>query len=157
MGGTVETTINRIYSGSLITVNENSVVNEVEQKMNNYNIRHMPVVNDENYSVGIISKSDYIALRFFESGFRQFLVKQVMSSPVKAVSKNTSVRQLANLFTNKKISSAVVVDNQDVVGIVTAEDLIKLLANKPELKGESELMDLAALAEEGWISNTIAQ
>lgn len=153
----MESTIHRIYSGRVITVNENSALNEVEAKMNNYNIRHMPVVNDENFLVGLVSKSDYMALRFFESGLRQFLVKQVMSSPVKAVSKNTTVREVANLFINKKISSVVVVDNQEVVGIVTTEDLIKLLAEKPELTEESEQLDLAALAEEGWISNTIAQ
>jgi acetoin utilization protein AcuB len=150
-------TINRIYSNHLVTTDLNADLSSAEEKMNNYNIRHLPVVDADNILVGLISKSDFIALKLIDSRMKPFKVKDVMSSPVKAVGKTASVQDVARLFVNKKISSLIVVDNQEAVGIVTAEDLIKLLAEKPELVDESEQLDLAALAEAGWISNTIAQ
>jgi acetoin utilization protein AcuB len=153
----MEQTINRIYSNHLVTTDLNADLSSAEEKMNNYNIRHLPVVDADNILVGLISKSDFIALKLIDSRMKPFKVKDVMSSPVKAVGKTASVQDVARLFVNKKISSLIVVDNQEAVGIVTAEDLIKLLAEKPELVDESEQLDLAALAEAGWISNTIAQ
>ena len=153
----MEQTINRIYSNHLVTIEADADLISADEKMNNYNIRHLPVVDAENVLVGLISKSDFIALKLMDSRMKPFTVKDVMSSPVKAVAKTASVQEVARLFVNKKISSVIVVDNQEAVGIVTVEDLIKLLAEKPELIEESEQLDLAALAEEGWISNTIAQ
>lgn len=153
----METTINRIYSNHLVTIQLTADLVTAEEKMNNYNIRHLPVVDAENILVGLLSKSDFIALKLVDSRMKTFKVRDVMSSPVKAVGKNATVQEVARLFVNKKISSVIVVDNQEAVGIVTAEDLIKLLAEKPEMIEESEQMDLAALAEAGWISNTISQ
>ena len=40
------------------------------------------------------------------------------------------------------------------IGIVTSEDLIRLIADNDSLNAEAERMDLAALASEGWISST---
>lgn len=153
----METMIKRIYSNNLVTIKESALLAEADDHMNNYNIRHLPVVDDENILVGLISKSDYIALKFVDSRLKDFKVKDVMSSPVKAVSKNTTVREVARLFVNKKINSVIVVDNQEAVGIVTSEDLIKLLAERPETMEETDQLDLAALADDGWISNTISQ
>lgn len=153
----MENLIKKIYSNNLVTINESATLGEADDYMNNYNIRHLPVVDDENVLVGLISKSDYIALKFVDSRLKQFTVKEVMSSPVKAVSINTTVQDVARLFVSKKISSVIVVDKEEAVGIVTSEDLIRLLAEKPEVINEMEDLDLAALADEGWISNTIAQ
>jgi CBS-domain-containing membrane protein len=52
--------------------------------------------------------------------------KDVMTSDVIKVRKEMSVRDLAKLFTDKRISSAPVVDDQDnLAGFVTESDLIE--------------------------------
>jgi CBS domain-containing protein len=153
----METMIKRIYSNNLVTIQDGADLSEAEDLMNNYNIRHLPVVDHENILVGIISKSDYIALKYVDSRLKNLSVRHVMSSPVKAVGKNTAVREVARLFVNKKINSVIVVDHQEAIGIVTSEDLIKLLAERPETLQETDELDLAALADDGWISNTISQ
>jgi CBS domain containing-hemolysin-like protein len=45
-------------------------------------------------------------------------------------------------------------ENGEIAGIVTTEDLMKLLAKSESLKDEAERMDLLALADEDWISAT---
>jgi CBS domain-containing protein len=51
---------------------------------------------------------------------------EVMTRNVITVKKETSIRELAELFTSRKISSAPVVNDQgDMIGIVTETDLVE--------------------------------
>lgn len=153
----MESSIKNLYSKKLITIKENANLDEAEDLMNNYNIRHLPVVDESDVLVGILSKADYIALKYVDSRLHKFNVKNFMSSPVKAVKKTASVKEVAQLFTTKKINSVLIIDSDEAVGIVTSDDLIRLLANNSDFINEAEQLDLAALAEEGWISNTTTQ
>lgn len=148
--------IKSIFSKNLVSIKETASLSEADDMMNNYNIRHLPVTDKSDTLVGILAKSDYIALKHVDSRLNKFVVKNFMSSQVKVVSKFTKIREVAKLFVSKKISSVLVVDDTDVVGIVTSEDLIKLLANY-DYSDRAEELDLSALAEEGWISQTTAQ
>lgn len=51
---------------------------------------------------------------------------QVMTKDVVTVKKETTIRELAGIFTTRRISSAPVVDdNGDLIGIVTETDLVE--------------------------------
>ena len=51
---------------------------------------------------------------------------EVMTRDVVSVRKETTIRELAELFTSRKISSAPVLDDQgDMIGIVTETDLVE--------------------------------
>ncbi|MFZ3230699.1 MAG: CBS domain-containing protein [Pseudobdellovibrio sp.] len=150
----METQIKNIFSTNLITLKETDSLHNAESIMTNNNIRHLPIVDDENILVGILSRSDFIALKHVDSSLSKFKIQTLMSSPVKTLSITAKVKDVARLFITKKINSAVIVDHDDVVGIVTSEDLIQLLANSDTLSHETESMDLAELASEGWISMT---
>ena len=146
--------IKNVYSKNLITINQNADLNSAEDMMNNYNIRHLPVVDDDSNLVGLISKSDFVALKYVDSRLKAYTVKMFMSSPVKVVHKTTSVKKVAQLFIDKKINSVLVADEDEVIGILTSEDLIRLLAEDSDYLNEADQLDLAALADEGWISTT---
>lgn len=147
-------TIRNLYTKNLITINKESRLQDAEETMNNHNIRHLPVVDDSGELVGILSKSDFSALRFVQSGLIKFCVKDLMSSPVKVVSPFAKIKDIAKMFIDKKISSVLVVNQNEAIGILTSEDLIRLLLQKSELHHDFEDLDLNALAEEGWISST---
>lgn len=153
----METEIKNILTKKLVTIAEESSLSDADDLMNNYNIRHLPVIDASDTLVGILSKSDYIALKYVDSRLSKFVVKNFMSSPVVAVPISTKIKAVAQLFVNKKISSVLVIENSEAVGIVTSEDLIKLLANNKDFVNEAERLDLAALADEGWISMTMTQ
>lgn len=153
----MEKQIKNILTKKLITIEQSSSLSDADDLMNNYNIRHLPVVDETDTLVGIISKSDFIALKYVDSRLNKFIVKNFMSSPVVVVSVTSKVREVAQIFMNKKISSVIAIENGEAVGIVTSEDLIKLLARGDEFSNESNNLDLAALADEGWISMTAVQ
>lgn len=146
--------ISSIYTKNLVTIKETESLYEADCLMNNYNIRHLPVIDHNNTLVGILSKSDFIALKFFDSRLKDFSVKMLMTAPIVVVPQATTVKKVAQIFIEKKINSVLVAKGQDVVGILTSEDLIRLLADDGDYLAERDQLDLSALAEEGWISRT---
>jgi acetoin utilization protein AcuB len=149
--------VKNLYTKNLKTINQNADLNSAEDMMNNYNIRHLPVVDDDFNLVGMLSKSDFSALKYVDSRLKNYNVKMFMSTPVKVVHKSATVKKVAQLFIDKKINSVIVADDSEVLGILTSEDLIRLLAENNDYLNEADQLDLAALADEGWISTTMAQ
>jgi CBS domain-containing protein len=150
----MENKLEKIFSRNLITISDTDTIYEADQIMTKRQIRHLPVLDKNGYLVGLLSKSDFIALSHLEMDLKSISVRELMSSPVKTFSANAQVRAVAQLFVAQKINSGLVMDNNEIVGIVTSEDLLRLLAENNELENEIERMDLGALASEGWISST---
>lgn len=146
--------ISSIYTKNLITIKETASLSDADSLMNNYNIRHLPVIDDSSTLVGILSKSDFIALKFLDSRLKDFPVKIFMSTPIVVVPKTTTIKKVAQIFIEKKINSVLVANNQEVVGILTSEDLVRLLADDNDFLADRDQLDLSALSEEGWISPT---
>lgn len=144
--------IKEIYSKNLITVYQDLVVGEANEIMNNHNFRHLPVVDKKGFLVGIISKSDFMGLKYVDTRLTQFTIKQIMSSPVATISQFAKVKDVAQMFIEKKISAAVIIKDEEAAGIVTTEDLLRLLAQPDEKKYGVQEMDILSLASEGWIS-----
>jgi CBS domain-containing protein len=150
----MENKLDKIFSRNLITISDTDTIYEADQIMTKRQIRHLPVLDKNGYLVGLLSKSDFIALSHLEMDLKSISVRELMSSPVKTFSAKAQVRAVAQLFVAQKINSGLVMDNNEIVGIVTSEDLLRLLAENNELENEIERMDLGALASEGWISST---
>lgn len=155
----INSEIGKICSKNLKSISQDSVLAEAEDAMNNYNIRHLPVVNEQNELVGMLAKSDFIALKYLDSRLHRFKVKDFASRPVKAVHLGEELSKVIELFINHKVSSVIVVDQQEAIGILTSEDLLKLLLKEvcEEKRASFGPLDLRALADEGWISATTSQ
>jgi CBS domain-containing protein len=150
----MEETIQRLYSRNIIHINKNANLVVASDLMNDYNIRHLPVVDDDKYLVGVLSKTDFYALRYANSRFKGFQVKDLMSSPVKIVNPSTKVCDVAETLITSKISCVLIAKDDELVGILTTDDLLRLLAEASKKKRDFEQLDLEELADEGWISAT---
>jgi len=150
----MENKLKKIFSKNLVTISSDDSVFEADHVMRTRHIRHLPVVDKSGYLVGMIAKSDYAALIHLDIDLNSITVSELMSSPVKTFSVNAPVTTVAQLFVTEKINSALVMDNNEIVGIVTSQDLLRLLAETNDLDDEIDKMDMGALASEGWISAT---
>jgi CBS domain-containing protein len=150
----MENKLEKIFSRNLITIADTENIFEADQIMTKRNIRHLPVLDKDGYLVGLLSKSDYMGLLHLDVDLKKIKVRDLMSSPVKTFSVRASLRSVAQLFVAQKINCGLVMDNNEIVGIVTSEDLLRLMAENDDLENEIERMDLGALASEGWISST---
>lgn len=150
----MDQTISKVYSKNVVNIQEGASLVEANDLMNNYNIRHLPVVDKNQFLVGVLSKTDFYGLRYADTRFKGLKVKEVMSNPVKLVTSNTKVCDVAEVMLAHKISCVLIAKDDELVGILTTDDLLRLLAETPKKQRDFEQLDLAELADEGWISAT---
>lgn len=150
----MDATVSRIYTKDVVKINQKDDLAKADEVMNNYNIRHLPVVDDENFLVGILAKSDFHALRYVDSRFKGFKVKDVMTSPVKAVAPTSKVSEVAEIMMNNKINCVLVATKEEFLGILTSEDMLRILLNLLEDEEQIDSMDMTDLADEGWLAGS---
>ncbi len=109
-----------------ITVLPNAKLSEAYHLMNEKNIRHLPVLK-ENKLIGIITDRD---LRLATSKLAEHPfdpsaeVEEVMSRPVQTVSANDPIETALQLMRELKIGCLPVLEEGELVGIVTGADIL---------------------------------
>lgn len=120
-----------------VTVNENDNLTMAFSILEKEKFRHLPVVNDENMLVGILSERDLHALQDFSS-LKHPRVKDCMEEDVIAVQVGASLLDTAFLLSDKKIGSVLVRDAKGKLeGIFTTTDALNALIEI--IRGEVEL------------------
>lgn len=114
-----------------------TMVKEALNLMAECRIRHLPVI-ENNKVVGVVSERDLKVANSMNGKF-QLLVEDVMSSDPYLVKKGSKLMRVTEDMARLKIGSAVVVDDRDqVLGIFTTTDALKLLSqllkDTPELE-----------------------
>lgn len=126
-----------IMAGKLVTVSADDSLSTVEDIMTLGGVRHMPVVRAGKL-VGVVSERDLLRASLSNlSGLaseqrRAFLqvveIKRVMSAPPIVIQANATPERAALVMAERKIGCLPVVDDDDLVGIVTETDLLRYFA-----------------------------
>lgn len=123
--------ISEVMTKDLSTVHWLDSLQFAEEKMHRSNIRHLPVVDDHGHLVGIISDRDIQRGRSAYTDFvdRELIpsVADYMTQPVEQISSHTELQEVIHRMITYKISAYVVVENKQLVGIVTTDDLLRIL------------------------------
>lgn len=107
----------------LVTINRNATAIEAHRLMTNYWIRHLPVVDEaEEYIIGMISERDLLAATSMKVP-----VEELMSTPIRTFDINTPVRAVVDSMIEEKISAFLITKKDEIVGIITSEDMLILL------------------------------
>ena len=86
------------------------------------------VVTEKNTPVGIVTDRDF-AVKVVAHAYNPTTpVQMIMSSPLYSISPDESIRMIADFMYTRGIRKLPVIDNDKVIGIVTATDLIKQFA-----------------------------
>jgi len=132
--------ISKIMSKDLITVNEKDKLSVVKEIFDKHNIHHIPVVRFRSI-IGIISKTDYL---FFVRGFtnneedrfvnesrlRAYTAEEIMTTEMVMVLPTDRIDVALEIFTINRFHAIPVVENDNLVGIVTTHDIIRALAEE---------------------------
>ena len=90
------------------------------------------IVTENNKPIGIITDRDFSVKVAAHAYQISSPVKQIMSSPVLTVNYDETVRTAADLMHEKGVRKLPVIQDDKVVGIITATDIVNLLAVSPE-------------------------
>lgn len=132
------TRVDKIMIKDVKTVSSSQSIMKASRCMKEYNIRHVPVV-DEGKLVGIICKSDlarWCCEQKWDQGISRkelglTTIGKIMTRDVLSIRATESIEKAAELLENKEFHALPVVDNsQNLIGIITTADIIRnLLVN----------------------------
>ena len=133
-----ELLVKDIMSTDLFTLYESDSVRVLDEMMKWRAVRHIPVVNDNNQVVGLVTHRDLLKLSF--SSFsdidedvqnainEKIPITKIMKSNVATISPNTSMKDAAQTMYKNKFGCLPVIDENDrnrLVGIITEADFVK--------------------------------
>ena len=127
-----ETLIEKLSKRECVTVLDKDNLKTVIDKLNEYNIGALPVLNKNNVLVGIISERDIIHL-ISKNSEVLILNKKVEACMTKSIifcGKNTRADELMELMTKYKIRHIPIVIKNNLVGIISIGDVVKRLLEK---------------------------
>lgn len=155
--------ISEIMSSPAITVTTETDIRSVARIMRENNISGMPVVDDRNRLLGVITEMDLIArhapvhepryitvlsayipihpgeYREYKEQLRQTLAinaSQLMRiDDVKTVTPDMDIEEALEMMLDPEVTILPVVKDREVVGVVTRTDLVRLIE---ELEGQDE-------------------
>lgn len=115
--------ISEFMTTDLLTVTPNTRVREARDLMVSNSIRHLPVVDKSGQVVGILSDRDLAVVHGdLEVAFR-------MNQVTNIVNVGQGLSSLIDQMIQSKVSSCLIEDSGQLVGIVTSEDLLRVLKN----------------------------
>ncbi len=131
--------VSEVMTSPVITISSNATIKEAAETMIKYGVRRLPVIAEEGNIIGIITAKDIV--RFFGSHdvFR-FVetsnIEDALNAPIKIVgfsgtatiSPDADVGDAATLMAQKNTGSLLVVENNELKGIITERDVLYALA-----------------------------
>lgn len=134
------TPISEIMTAHVITLNKSDDLETAERLFKTWKIRHIPVVNGKQI-IGMLSYTDLLRISFADAideneydvdttVYNMFTIEQVMAKNLISVPSTTTIKDVAELLAKKEFHALPVVDNNELVGIVTTTDLINYLIDQ---------------------------
>lgn len=114
--------VHKVMSTQIFTVNQNDSIRLLKNIMQWKNINHIPVINDDNKIVGIVSASDILNVEKFDD----LCAGQVMEKDIKTAVPDMLIEDAKSLMIKNNIRCLPIIDHDELVGILTKTDLEKI-------------------------------
>ena len=109
-----------LFCKKIICVKSGTRMSDADTVMKSHSVRHLPVVDNDDRVTGILTSHDIKS----HEAFHHLPVDMFTSYPVKTVSSETPLSEVALRMVQEKVSCFIISDNQEATGIVTSDDLL---------------------------------
>ncbi len=116
--------VHSIMSTNLITVTPTTSLVEVREIFMNHKIHHIPVVEDKKL-VGILTTYNLWLKEIKPEEYSHKTAGEYMSRKVVKVQQSDKIGTAAELFLDNRFHALPVVDDQNLVGLVTSFDVLR--------------------------------
>lgn len=157
-------------SAEPVTITASAPITEALRVMRQNEVRRLPVLDDADRLVGIVSEKDLLyaspspatSLSIHEMHYllSRLLVSELMSADVISVTPETPLEEAARIMADNKIGGLPVVENSDLVGIITETDLFKVFLEMLGARARGLRLTLAIPERKGEmarVTSTIAE
>ena len=132
-------TVEEFMTSELCTMSETDSVNDARKVMTERHIRHIPITDDENRMIGLVTQRDVLAAtvtepegrenKTSETGEAGTRLSDIMTKNVSVVDKTDSLRTAAMYMHSNKYGCLPVVSDGRLAGIITDSDFIAIAIN----------------------------
>ncbi len=118
------TFVKQIMKTDVVSIDENATIQEAAQQMINSNIGCV-IITKDSIPFGIFTESDFV--RIAAKGNPLFsTLSGVMSTPLVVITPGKTIWEAADIMRKKDIHKLPVQDENKIVGIITASDLVQV-------------------------------
>ncbi|MDA0193723.1 MAG: CBS domain-containing protein [Bacteroidetes bacterium] len=131
------TKVSKVMTGQVIVAEVNNSIQQIQDLFIEYDMHHIPVVN-EGRVIGIISQTDLLKCydKLMKSGDSvsadnvnsKYSVESVMTKKPISVAPVTSLATASDMMVEHHCHSLPVVEHGQIVGILTARDVVRFVA-----------------------------
>ena len=131
--------VSTIMTKNVVKLNLQDDLTKAESLFKKNKIRHIPVVNSSKI-IGMLSYTDLLRISFVDAVdedevidatvYNMFTVEQVMAKNLVTISPETTIKEAAEILSNKEFHALPVCEGDLLVGIVTTTDLIRYLIDQ---------------------------
>ena len=122
--------VSRMSERKCFTLNETDTVKTASQILHEKKVGCMPILDKNKIVIGIISERDLSRLIYTEQFNLSLPVTKIMSKNLVSCDLNTSVTELMNEMTKKKIRHILIMEDNKLLGIVSIRDVVNHLIAK---------------------------
>ncbi len=140
--------VKNIMTQRVITAESDLDIHEASALLSESRISGMPVVDEENHVIGVVSEADILGTIGLERGhsFKEILkhmfgqplpkpedkrIRDIMSSPAITTSPEADIREVAGILESKRIKRLPVVDSENrLLGIVSRADIVRAMSKR---------------------------
>ena len=142
-----------IMTRDIFPLKANQTLNVVRLLMRTVHVRHVPILDDEEQFVGLLSHRDLLAYSISKLADinsleqseldRHILIKDVMRTEIATTTAATDLKQAIGSMLDNKFGCLPVIGNKgNLVGIITDEDVIRLAIKLLEREDDSQLVSV---------------
>ena len=139
--------VSTIMSKSLKTLTPVDKLQDVKDLFDTYAIHHVPVLDESNKLVGIVSKSDmlYFLKAVNHDNYKAYMNKirlknytvgEVMSTNTVTVQEDEPIQAALEILSDNLFHAVPVMRGEELVGIVTTHDIVYSLLSKARTAAE---------------------
>ena len=130
--------ISTIMSTTVVVANQFHNFTDVLELFSKHGMHHLPIVDGKNHLIGIISSNDFLKV-FSDAKYngvkinpddldKAVNIPDLMTKGVVTISSTHTIEQAAKLFADHKFQAMPVIDNNEIVGILSSKDVMRLIA-----------------------------
>jgi len=132
--------VSSIMTPNVFTLCVSDSLEKAEKLFREKKIRHIPVVNEERI-IGMLSYTDLLKISIADTLnqdeevvdvaiYNVFSIAQVMEKKMICINPNTTIKEAAEILSNREFHALPVIEDEKLVGILTTTDLIRYLVNQ---------------------------
>ncbi|MBH0230172.1 acetoin utilization AcuB family protein [Halobacillus yeomjeoni] len=147
--------VEEIMNREVITLSPDETIETALKLLHKHHIRHIPIVDEENRVIGIVSDRDVrdaspsIFEKDNEPDELQNPIRSIMTTPVTTVHPLDFVEELASIFYEQEIACVPVTRNEVLQGIITEKDMLYTLIQLTGTNVQSSQIEVKVINKPG--------